>query len=238
MNVYDSERMSDVLAPLGYAATASPADADMVILNTCHIRDRAAEKVFSELGRLRKVKDERAAAGQADHPGRRRLRRPGRGRRDRRPRPVRRHRAGPANLPPPARDGGPRRPRRRRRDRDRLPGRGQVRPPARSGGAPGRHRLPHGAGRLRQVLLVLRRALHPRRRGQPPGAADPGRGAPAGGLGAREITLLGQNVNAWHGDAATAARPAWAACSRAWPTSRGCCASATPPRTPATWTTT
>jgi tRNA-2-methylthio-N6-dimethylallyladenosine synthase len=64
MNVYDSARMADVLAPLGYAPTDTPADADMVILNTCHIRDRATEKVFSELGRLRAVKTERAALGQ------------------------------------------------------------------------------------------------------------------------------------------------------------------------------
>jgi len=64
MNVYDSGRMADVLAPLGYAPTATPDDADMVILNTCHIRDRAAEKVFSELGRLRAVKTARAEAGQ------------------------------------------------------------------------------------------------------------------------------------------------------------------------------
>lgn len=63
MNAYDSARMTDVLAPLGYATTADVAEADMVILNTCHIRDRAAEKVFSELGRLRLVKEERAAAG-------------------------------------------------------------------------------------------------------------------------------------------------------------------------------
>jgi tRNA-2-methylthio-N6-dimethylallyladenosine synthase len=63
MNVYDSARMADVLAPLGYAPAAAPADADMVILNTCHIRDRATEKVFSELGRLRLIKAERAAAG-------------------------------------------------------------------------------------------------------------------------------------------------------------------------------
>src|SRR5271154_4738084 len=56
MNVYDSGRMADVLAPLGYAPAATPDDADMVILNTCHIRDRAAEKVFSELGRLRLLK--------------------------------------------------------------------------------------------------------------------------------------------------------------------------------------
>jgi tRNA-2-methylthio-N6-dimethylallyladenosine synthase len=65
MNVYDSARMADVLAPLGYAPTEAPADADMVILNTCHIRDRATEKVFSELGRLRLIKAERAAAGQS-----------------------------------------------------------------------------------------------------------------------------------------------------------------------------
>ncbi len=64
MNVYDSGRMADVLAPLGYTPAAGPDDADMVILNTCHIRDRAAEKVFSELGRLRVIKQARAAAGQ------------------------------------------------------------------------------------------------------------------------------------------------------------------------------
>ena len=63
MNVYDSARMADVLKPLGYRPTATPADADMVILNTCHIRDRAAEKVFSELGRLRVIKQARAAEG-------------------------------------------------------------------------------------------------------------------------------------------------------------------------------
>ncbi len=64
MNVYDSGRMADVLAPLGYGPSESAEDADMVILNTCHIRDKAAEKVFSELGRLRLVKEARARAGQ------------------------------------------------------------------------------------------------------------------------------------------------------------------------------
>jgi len=63
MNVYDSARMADVLAPLGFAPTADPADADMVILNTCHIRDHAAEKVYSALGRLRELKSARQAAG-------------------------------------------------------------------------------------------------------------------------------------------------------------------------------
>ncbi len=57
MNVYDSARMADVLAPLGYAPVDAPEGADMVIMNTCHIRERAAEKVFSALGRLRDIKE-------------------------------------------------------------------------------------------------------------------------------------------------------------------------------------
>ena len=63
MNVYDSTRMTDLLAPLGYRTAAEPADADLVILNTCHIREKAAEKVYSELGRLRLLKEERARQG-------------------------------------------------------------------------------------------------------------------------------------------------------------------------------
>jgi tRNA-2-methylthio-N6-dimethylallyladenosine synthase len=63
MNVYDSARMADLLAPLGYATAETPDDADMVILNTCHIREKAAEKVYSELGRLRKLKEAKALAG-------------------------------------------------------------------------------------------------------------------------------------------------------------------------------
>ncbi len=63
MNVYDSARMADVLAPLGYLSAESPADADMIVLNTCHIREKAAEKVYSELGRLRRFKEAKAAAG-------------------------------------------------------------------------------------------------------------------------------------------------------------------------------
>ena len=56
MNVYDSERMRDVLAPLGYAPVEAPEAADLVVLNTCHIREKATEKVFSELGRLKELK--------------------------------------------------------------------------------------------------------------------------------------------------------------------------------------
>ncbi len=63
MNVYDSERMADVLAPLGYGMTDDPATADLVVLNTCHIREKATEKVYSELGRIREMKDARRADG-------------------------------------------------------------------------------------------------------------------------------------------------------------------------------
>ncbi len=63
MNVYDSARMADVLAPLGYESTDVPDGADMVILNTCHIREKASEKVYSELGRLRRLKDRHALSG-------------------------------------------------------------------------------------------------------------------------------------------------------------------------------
>jgi tRNA-2-methylthio-N6-dimethylallyladenosine synthase len=63
MNVYDSERMADLLRPLGYCATENPEVADLVVLNTCHIREKAAEKVYSELGRLKRMKAARAAEG-------------------------------------------------------------------------------------------------------------------------------------------------------------------------------
>jgi len=56
MNVYDSDRMTEALASSGYASAASPADADMILLNTCHIREKAAEKLFSDLGRLAPLK--------------------------------------------------------------------------------------------------------------------------------------------------------------------------------------
>ncbi|MCR9137291.1 MAG: tRNA (N6-isopentenyl adenosine(37)-C2)-methylthiotransferase MiaB [Alphaproteobacteria bacterium] len=63
MNVYDSERMADALAGEGYRTTESPDDADLLLLNTCHIREKAAEKVYSELGRIRQLKEARAAEG-------------------------------------------------------------------------------------------------------------------------------------------------------------------------------
>jgi tRNA-2-methylthio-N6-dimethylallyladenosine synthase len=63
MNVYDSDRMADALAPEGYRPVDAPDEADLVILNTCHIREKAAEKVYSELGRLRVLKERAARAG-------------------------------------------------------------------------------------------------------------------------------------------------------------------------------
>jgi tRNA-2-methylthio-N6-dimethylallyladenosine synthase len=63
MNVYDAQRMVDTLAREGFVETASAEDADIVILNTCHIREKASEKVYSELGRLRAAKDQAASAG-------------------------------------------------------------------------------------------------------------------------------------------------------------------------------
>lgn len=63
MNVYDSNRMADILSPLGYAPVDTPEDADMVILNTCHIREKATDKVFSDLGRLRPLKEAKEEKG-------------------------------------------------------------------------------------------------------------------------------------------------------------------------------
>src|SRR5258708_40371836 len=63
MNVYDSARMADVLAPLGYTLASTVDAADMVILTPCHVREKAPEKVFSDLGRLRRLKTAREDAG-------------------------------------------------------------------------------------------------------------------------------------------------------------------------------
>jgi tRNA-2-methylthio-N6-dimethylallyladenosine synthase len=63
MNVYDSHRMADTLAPAGFVETAQADEADLIILNTCHIREKAAEKVYSELGRIRSLKQAAAGAG-------------------------------------------------------------------------------------------------------------------------------------------------------------------------------
>ena len=63
MNVYDAERMSDLAAAAGYGEAIRVEDADLIVLNTCHIRERASEKIFSELGKLRELKEERERNG-------------------------------------------------------------------------------------------------------------------------------------------------------------------------------
>src|ERR1700735_3633284 len=63
MNVYDAERMGDLAAEAGYSETARVEDADLIILNTCHIRERASEKIFSELGKLRELKEQQSQMG-------------------------------------------------------------------------------------------------------------------------------------------------------------------------------
>jgi tRNA-2-methylthio-N6-dimethylallyladenosine synthase len=63
MNVYDSARMAELLTPLGYIETPDPEDAELVVLNTCHIREKAAERVFSELGTLRRLQVQKARRG-------------------------------------------------------------------------------------------------------------------------------------------------------------------------------
>src|SRR5688572_5810880 len=63
MNAYDAERMAEALGAQGYMETANIEEAELVILNTCHIREKAAEKVYSELGRVRELKERRKLAG-------------------------------------------------------------------------------------------------------------------------------------------------------------------------------
>ena len=213
MNVYDSDRMADVLRPLGYDWPTAPENADLVVLNTCHIREHASEKVYSELGRMRDLKVERRAEGRdltiavagcvAQAEGEEIVRR----------QPAVDIVVGPQayhRLPAAAGRGraqvrlpeGRQAPAGRRRARHRVPRREQVRPPA---GAAGRARglgVPVDPGRLRQVLHLLRRALYARRRIFAAGRQRcwPRR-ASSSHAGAIEITLLGQNVNAYHGEA-------------------------------------
>ena len=200
MNVYDSARMADVLAPLGYRAVERPDDADMVILNTCHIREHAAEKVFSELGRLRLVKQERrrqgadliiAVAGcvaQAEGAG------------DYRPGALRRHRLRAADLSSPAGNGGQGQPRRRPRARHGFSGGDEIRSFA-GADRPRPGRIPVGAGRAATSSAASASFPIPAVPNIP--APRPLSLAEAGRLveaGVRELTLLGQNVNAYHGD--------------------------------------
>ena len=213
MNVYDSARMADVLAPLGYAPVDDPALADLVVLNTCHIREKAAEKVYSELGRLQHLQAsaQAPAGGPAADRGRR-LRRPGRGRRD------------PARARPSSTSSSARRPitacrscspradaRRRSRARDRLPGRSRSsiccpQPTAAAGACSAFLTVQEGCDKFCTFCVVpyTRGAEYsrpvadvwPRPGGWPPTAS-------------REITLLGQNVNAYHGATGRSGQAEW-----------------------------
>ena len=214
MNVYDSTRMADVLAPIGYAPTAAPDNADMVILNTCHIREKAAEKLFSELGRLRRMKQAKERGG-----GRMILAVAG---------CVAQAEGAEILARAPYVDivMGP-------QTYHRLPE--MVARASRSGGAvidtafPAEDKFDHlpeaAAPQGPTAFLTIQEGCDrfcsfcvvPYTRG-----AEQSR--PAGAIlaearrlasqGTREITLLGQNVNAWHGEGRTAAPGPW----------RGCCA--------------
>src|SRR3974390_1944948 len=131
MNVHDSERMVDVLRPLGYELTGTADDADLVVLNTCHIREKASEKVYSELGRLRVAKEQAASSG-------------------------RDLRIAVAGCVAQAEGEEIMRRTRWQGDRDRIPAPGQIRIPAAaetgSDPRPRHFGLRDGAGRLRQVL--------------------------------------------------------------------------------------
>ncbi len=168
MNVYDSERMTDALAADGYQPTDSVDDADLVLLNTCHIREKAAEKVYSELGRIRLVKEAAALEGRRVTVGVTGCVAQAEGAEIARRAPVVDLVVGPQSyqhLPRllgevAAATAG---------DRDGIRHRREVRGAAEgdAGADTGarRHRLPHHPGRLRQVLHLLRRALYARRRG-------------------------------------------------------------------------
>ena len=204
MNVYDSERMADVLAADGYGATERPEDADLVLLNTCHIREKAAEKVYSELGRLRVLK-ERARARRPRHAHRRRrLRRAGRRRGN--PRAARRpstswsgRRATTACRSFCAR-------RRQRAVETDFPAESKF------------DHMPRAAGRAAAGAAPASAPSSPCRRAatsSAPSASCPIRAARSfrgrsrqivaeaerlAARGVKEITLLGQNVNAYHGE--------------------------------------
>ena len=173
----------------------------MVILNTCHIREKAAEKLFSELGRLRGLKAERRQAWRrADH-RRGGLRRPGRRRGDPAPRPACRYRARAADLSSPARDGGASPPRgagaaARYRISRRIEIRSSCRQRRARPGVTAFLSVQEGCDKFCTFCVV------PYTRGAEssrPAAAVLAEAESLVARGAREITLLGQNVNAYHG---------------------------------------
>ena len=171
-----------------------PEQADLVVLNTCHIRERASEKVYSELGRLRDIKASaarRVATSPSPWPAawpRPRARRScaasPRSTSSWARRPITGCRAvGPGGAQDGRAAGRRQAPARRRRARHRVSRREQIRPSAGAGRRARRLGLPVDPGRLRQVLHLLRRALYARRRIFAAGCGGAGRSAPSGGGG-------------------------------------------------------
>ena len=246
MNVYDSARMAECWRRSAMPRPTAPDEADMVILNTCHIREKAAEKVYSELGRLRALKAARAGRRRPHDHRRGRLRRPGRRRGDPAPRAACRYRARAADLSPPAGDGGARDarapatgPAARLLDTDFpaeskfdfLPG--AAAPQGRSApSSPSRKAATSSAPSASCPIPAARNISRPV-------AADPGRGAPPGRAAARARSRCSARTSTpITAQRRTAARlgprpadPRAGRDRRAWR------ASATPPRIRATWTT-
>ena len=204
MNVYDAQRMVDTLAPEGFVETASADDADLVILNTCHIREKASEKVYSELGRLRVAKDEAARDGPHHADRGRGLRGAGRGRGDRAPRARGRRRGRPAELSSFAAAVEARRQRRPRASRPNFRPRTssaslrQPKPDAiRARGISAFVTVQEGCDKFCTFCVV------PYTRGSEvsrPVAKIVDDVKRLTDNGVRELTLIGQNVNAYHGE--------------------------------------
>ena len=242
MNAYDAERMADVLAPEGFGEAATMEEADLIVLNTCHIREKAAEKVYSELGRVRALKRERERDGRgttvvvagcvAQAEGQEIIRRA----------PVVDVVVGPQSyhrLPELLRRAG----HWARHRRYGVSARGQVRAPAGAvageDAQPRRLGLPHGPGGLRQVLHLLRRPLHAGRGKLAPRRGDRRRGGtPRCGRHSRGHAHRPerQRLSRRSGPAAPCGRSA-ASCTGS-PTSPASRACATPRAIRATWTTT